>query len=44
MDGIDIRRDVVFSEAAGRPLKLDIYKPKAGGNGAARLLRVALSP
>ena len=38
MDGIDIRRDVVFSEAAGRPLKLDIYKPKAGGNGAAVLL------
>jgi len=38
MDEIDIRRDVIFSEAAGRPLKLDIYRPKAGGNGAAVLL------
>jgi acetyl esterase/lipase len=38
MDPIDIRRDVIFSEAAGRPLKLDIYRPEAGGNGAAVLL------
>src|SRR3984957_15175233 len=38
MDQIDIRRDVIFNEAAGRPLKLDIYKPKSGGNGAAVLL------
>jgi acetyl esterase/lipase len=35
---MDIQRDVIFSDAAGRPLKLDIYKPKAGGNGAAVLL------
>jgi len=38
MDRIDIQRDVIFSNAGGRPLKLDIYKPKAGGNGAAVLL------
>jgi acetyl esterase/lipase len=38
MDRIDIQRDVVFSDAGGRPLKLDIYKPRAGGNGAAVLL------
>jgi acetyl esterase/lipase len=38
MDGIYIRRDVIFNEAAGRPLKLDIYRPKAGGNGAAVLM------
>jgi acetyl esterase/lipase len=35
---IAIQRDVVFNEAAGRPLKLDIYKPGGGGNGAAVLL------
>ena len=38
MEQIDIQRDVVFSDAAGRPLKLDIYKPTSGGNGAAVLL------
>ena len=35
---MDIQRDVIFSDVGGRPLKLDIYKPKAGGNGAAVLL------
>ncbi|HEY3889690.1 MAG TPA: alpha/beta hydrolase, partial [Caulobacteraceae bacterium] len=38
MDRIDIQRDVIFSDAGGCPLKLDIYRPKAGGNGAAVLL------
>ena len=38
MDRIDSQRDVIFSDAGGRPLKLDIYKPEAGGNGAAVLL------
>jgi acetyl esterase/lipase len=38
MDRIDIQRDVIFSDVGGRPLKLDIYKPTAGGNGAAVLL------
>jgi acetyl esterase/lipase len=38
MDRIDIQHDVIFSDVGGRALKLDIYKPKAGGNGAAVLL------
>ena len=38
MEAIDIQRDVIFSDVGGRPLKLDIYKPSAGGNGAAVLL------
>jgi acetyl esterase/lipase len=38
MEQVDIQRDVIFSEAAGRPLKLDIYKPEGKGNGAAVLL------
>jgi len=38
MEAIDIQRDVIFSDVGGRPLKLDIYKPRSGGNGAAVLL------
>ena len=38
MDRIDIQRDVIFNDAGGRPLKLDIYRPNAGGNGTAVLL------
>jgi acetyl esterase/lipase len=38
MDRIDIQRDVIFNDAGGRPLKLDIYTPESGGNGTAVLL------
>ena len=37
MDGIEIRRDVVYASAGERPLKLDLYTP-ATPNGAAVLL------
>ncbi|HZC16740.1 MAG TPA: alpha/beta hydrolase [Caulobacteraceae bacterium] len=38
MEQIDIQRDVIFNDAGDRPLKLDIYRPEGGGNGAAVLL------
>ncbi|HEX4196519.1 MAG TPA: alpha/beta hydrolase [Caulobacteraceae bacterium] len=38
MEQVDIERDVVFHDAGGRPLKLDIYQPRGARNGAAVLL------
>ncbi len=38
MEQIDRQGDVVFGHAGERALKLDIYTPKAGGNGAAVLM------
>jgi acetyl esterase/lipase len=38
MAEVEIRKDVVFGDAGNRPLKLDIYRPKSGGNRTAVLM------